>query len=198
MSPILQLWSTATLFLVMMMFISAWLTGGGMPVAFGRFALAATASACLLLVIRRWWHKAVAARLKPLVRTLSAGAMGHDNDAGAPIPENDEISRLESLVHRVCSGRGPSSEPAAASLCRGLGGNLRLAADHLESIKTLLEVSQSHQQPIPRAAFQNLELVSKNLRDIERQIDAAAHDTLHATAQLASVMFAYSRNRIVI
>jgi hypothetical protein len=49
---------------------------------------------------------------------------------------------------------------------------LRLAADHVESIKALLEVSQTHRQPIPRAAFQNLELVSKHLRDIQKQVDA--------------------------
>jgi hypothetical protein len=184
MSPVLQLWSTATLILATMMFISAWLTGGGIPFAFGRFALAATASACLLLVIRRWWHKEVGGRLKPLMRTLSAGAPSNNNDVGTTIRGN-EISRLESLVHRVCSGRaqnreaGPDLRPelAAGSFCPELSGNLRLAADHLESIKTLLEVSQSHQQPIPRAAFQNLELVSKNLRDHERQTGAGAHDT---------------------
>jgi len=184
MSPILQLWSAITLILGMMMFVSALLTGGGIPVAYGGLALAATASACLLVVMRVWWQKAVVARLKPLVRILSADATGH-NDLGTPIRKHDEISRLESLVHRVCSGRETNSEAcpdpgsalAAASLRRGLSANLRLAADHLESIKTLLEVSQHHQQPIPRAAFQNLELVSKNLRDIERQFDAASQDT---------------------
>jgi hypothetical protein len=169
MSPILQLWSTATLILAMMMFASAWMSGGGIPIAFGRFALAITGSACLLLVIRRWWHKGVIARLKPLVRALSADE--------APVRGNDEIARLEALVYQVCSGRKTDPEAdrdLGLELAAGLSGNLRLAADHLESIKTLLEVSQSHQQPIPRAAFQNLELVSKNLRDIERQIGATS------------------------
>ncbi|MCC7155642.1 MAG: hypothetical protein IT161_13785 [Bryobacterales bacterium] len=59
-----------------------------------------------------------------------------------------------------------------------LSANLKLAADHVESIRTLIEVSEAHQQPVPRAAFQNLELVSKHLRGIERQLEAgplAAH-----------------------
>lgn len=161
--------------LALMMFISAWLTGGGVSDTFSRIGLAATASACLLLVVRRWWREAVVLRLKPLVRILSAHAIGN-NDVEAATPGNDEISRLESLVQRVCPGQQEANSEAAASICRGLSGNLRLAADHLESIKTLLEVSQSHQQPIPRAAFQNLELVSKNLREIERQFPAGSQD----------------------
>ena len=180
MSPILQLWSTSTLILATMMFISAWLTGGGISVAYSRLALAAAASACLLLVIRQWWRKAVVARLKPLVHTLSGDLVGH-NEVGARMREYDEITKLESLVHRMSSGRQTNSEAypdsgpelATTALCGELSGNLRLAADHLDSIKTLLEVSQSHQQPIPRAAFQNLELVSKNLRAIERQFGSA-------------------------
>lgn len=160
--------------LVLMMFISGWLAAGGISDTFSRIGLAATASACLLLVVRRWWREVVVARLKPLVRILSAHAIGN-TAVEAAAPGNDEISRLEFLVHRVCPGQEANSEEEAA-ICRGLSGNLRLAADHLESIKTLLEVSQSHQQPIPRAAFQNLELVSKNLREIELQFPTVSQD----------------------
>jgi hypothetical protein len=192
MSPILQLWSTSTLILATMMFTSAWLTGGGISVAHSRIALATAASACLLLVIHRWWRKAVVARLKPLVHTLSGDLVAGHNEAGARMRENDEISKLESLVHRISSGRQtyseayPDSGPelVATSLCGELSGNLRLAADHLESIKTLLEVSQSHQQPIPRAAFQNLELVSKNLRAIERQFGSASQQDTRSDSVL--------------
>jgi hypothetical protein len=183
MLPMLQLWSTSTLILVMTMLISASLTGDGIPVAYSRFALAATASACLLLVMRRWWQRAIVRRLKPLVRPLSVKAMGR-SDVGVPVRGNDEISRLENLVSQVCSGRNTHSEVcpdrrpefAVAPISRGLSGNLRLAAEHLESIKTLLEVSQSHQQPIPRAALQNLELVAKSLRDIERKFGVSSQD----------------------
>ena len=191
MSPILQLWSASTLILATMMFISARLTGGGISVAYSRFALAAAAAACLLLVMRRWWRKAVVSRLKPLVHTLSDDLVGH-NEVGARMRENDEISKLESLVHQMSSGQQTNSEAypdsgpelAAISLSGELSGNLRLAADHLESIKTLLEVSQSHQQPIPRAAFQNLELVSKNLRAIERRLGSASQQDTRSDSVL--------------
>ena len=179
MPPIFRLWLTSTLVLGALMFIAEWLTGGSG--ASSRLTLAACASACLLLVMRRWWHKAVVARLKPLLRTLSASETGK-GFGGRPSPGRDEIANLEALVHQVCCGPGTSRqtgtdssyEVAATSLCRGLSGNLKLAAEHVESIKTLLEISQTHQQPIPRAAFQNLELVSKHLRTIERQFDAGS------------------------
>jgi hypothetical protein len=168
-----------------MVFTSAWLSGGGIFVTCGSLALAAAASACLLLVIHRWWRITVVAGLKALMQTLSRDLVlvAHNEEVGAGIRENEEISKLECLVYRMSSGRqkevysssGPELE--AISRCGELSVNLRLAADHVESIKTLLEVSQSHQQPIPTAAFHNLELVSKNLRAIERQFAAGAEDT---------------------
>jgi hypothetical protein len=48
----------------------------------------------------------------------------------------------------------------------------------------LLEVSQSHQQPIQRAAFQNLELVLKNLRAIERQFGSASEQDTRSDSVL--------------
>jgi hypothetical protein len=183
MPPIIRLWLTTNLFLGSLMVISEWLTGAGIFGASSRFALAVSACACLLTVMRRWWHKTVDARLEPLLRTLAASEMGKDS-GGPPAPGSDEIAKLAFLVHRVCSRLDVSREAAsdsghevvAASLCRGLSRNLGLAADHVESIKALLDVSQAHQQPIPRAAFQNLELVSKHLRTIERQLDAGPQD----------------------
>jgi len=50
--------------------------------------------------------------------------------------------------------------------------DLGLAADHVESIRALLEVSEAHRYPIPRDAFQNLELVSKHLRGVQRRLES--------------------------
>ncbi len=142
------------------MLISEGLAAAGLTNASGRLALVALAFACLLLIMRRWWHKTAVACMEPLAQPLSS------------------VSREASLD---CD-----QETASTSSCRRLSGNLRLAADHVESIRTLLEVSQTHQQPIPRAAFQNLQLVSKHLREIQRQLDPglqAGHqkDALHRT-----------------
>jgi hypothetical protein len=43
---------------------------------------------------------------------------------------------------------------------------LSLAIEHIQSIRVLLDVSASHNQPIPRAVLVNLDLVLKNLRKL--------------------------------
>jgi len=189
MQSITRLWLTTTILLGSLMLISETLTATGISIALGRFALAVSAFGCLLLVMRRWWYKEVGARVESLTRILSAMETGK-HPGEPPATGSDEISKLADLVHRVCSepnvrceaGRNSGHTVAAVSPCRRLSGDLRLAADHVESIRALLEVSQTHQQPIPRAAFQNLELVSKHLREIDRQLDADPEATLLKSA----------------
>jgi hypothetical protein len=43
---------------------------------------------------------------------------------------------------------------------------LSLAIEHIQSIRVLLDVSASHNQPIPRAVLVNLDLVLKHLRKL--------------------------------
>lgn len=95
------------------------------------------------------------------------------------------------LVLRRRRGRAPASGgagPPAAVLAGEtavLGRELSLAAEHVQSIRLLLEISRSHQQPIPGAALRNLELVSKHLLDIRRRVDPEAED-LNAPVRLPS------------
>lgn len=56
-------------------------------------------------------------------------------------------------------------------LRRALRRDLSLAAEHVHSIRTLLEIARQHQQPIPSVALTNLELVSKHLAEIQRRFD---------------------------
>lgn len=104
--------------------------------------------------MHRWRNKTAAKTLRPQPR--AAIAVEKAVPPGEP-PEAD-----------LRSGHSL----AADSLSRRLSADVGLAADHVESIRTLLEVSQAHQQAIPRAAFQNLELVSKHLRSLQRELDA--------------------------
>jgi hypothetical protein len=46
-----------------------------------------------------------------------------------------------------------------------------LAAEHVASIRMLLEIAREHQQPIPPAALTNLDLVAKNLAETLRRMN---------------------------
>jgi hypothetical protein len=47
---------------------------------------------------------------------------------------------------------------------------IALALDHIRSIRVLLEISQTHRQPIPSAVPRNLELVAKHLDNAQQQL----------------------------
>ena len=111
-----------------------------------------------LATVRRWWNKTAVARLRQSSRIVSM------IEAGFHPGESPE------------AGLGPGRRVAEASPCRRLSTDVGLAADHVESIRALLEISQAHQQPIPRAVFQNLDLVSKHLRAIQRRLEAGRPD----------------------
>jgi hypothetical protein len=57
-----------------------------------------------------------------------------------------------------------------------MGRDLALAAEHVHSIRCLLEIARQHQQPIPTAALKNLELVSKQLWEMRRRIGGRGED----------------------
>lgn len=64
--------------------------------------------------------------------------------------------------------------------------DLSLAAEHVQSIRCLLEITRQHQQPIPVAALTNLELVSKHLTELLRRIEVAGEATAGAPNVSAS------------
>jgi len=63
--------------------------------------------------------------------------------------------------------------------------DLSLAAEHVHSIRWLLEIARQHQQPIPRAALTNLELVSKSLGEIQLRIETAGEEVASSVSPLA-------------
>jgi hypothetical protein len=146
MSPIVRLWLATALLLGSMMLVCEWLVRIGASAA-SRFALALAVIGVLLPAMRRWWQRTVHARAETSARTL-------------PAKETSEVG---------CGcGHADRSAPGGWEMSADLG----LAADHVESIRTLLEVSEAHRHPIPRAAFQNLELVSKHLRGVQRSLES--------------------------
>ena len=75
-------------------------------------------------------------------------------------PRRDEASP------ETASPAGPVVSSAAAE---NLLGEVALALDHIRSIRILLEISQTHQQPVPPAVQHNLGLVAKHLESAQKQ-----------------------------
>lgn len=82
------------------------------------------------------------------------------------------VMQMQTLLASLLRRR--KRRPAAAPDVDTLRRDLSLAVEHLTSIHCLLEIAREYQQPIPTAALKNLELVSKNLGDVLRQISAMA------------------------
>jgi hypothetical protein len=58
-----------------------------------------------------------------------------------------------------------------------------LAIEHIRSIRALLEISQTHRQPIPLAVPHNLALVAKHLDNAQHQLRAERAETLAAISE---------------
>jgi hypothetical protein len=58
---------------------------------------------------------------------------------------------------------------------------LALAVEHIQSIRVLLEVSSSHDQPVPRAVLVNLQLVLKSLRKLAQSCPGSTENGVTTT-----------------
>ena len=97
--------------------------------------------------------------------------------AERPQPGRDDLGREEI---------GCAVPDGSELLRRTLGRDLSLAAEHLHSIRWLLEIARQHQQPIPAAVLTNLGLVSKHLAEIQRRIESGADEAASELAVSAS------------
>ena len=83
-------------------------------------------------------------------------------------------SASDVMENRDDAGPAENAAPAVVlDLSMLLHLDLSLAAEHVHSIRWLLEIARQHQQPIPTSALTNLELVSKHLGEMQRRIEAA-------------------------
>ena len=76
--------------------------------------------------------------------------------------------------------------PANGAVDEVLRRELSLAAEHVHSIRWLLEIAREHQQPIPSAALKNLELVSKHLYEMGRRIDGGGDAVMEPEVSAAA------------
>jgi hypothetical protein len=61
-----------------------------------------------------------------------------------------------------------SASSPQAVVSQDLVRELTLALDHIRSIRVLLEISQTHRQPVPPSVPRNLELVAKYLENAQK------------------------------
>jgi hypothetical protein len=91
------------------------------------------------------------------------------------------LSRHADLLTQVDGAEVPPAvPPASEQLLR----DVSLAVEHIESIRILLEISNTHNQPIPRAVPANLNLVLKNLENARTRFSVrpeTAHSPVHAS-----------------
>lgn len=92
---------------------------------------------------------------------------------GEPVANPDDIGGAEDSDAVAVAAR-ELTELLRCTLRR----DLSLAAEHLHSIRWLLEIARQHQQPIPTAALTNLDLVSKHLGEMQRRIEAPRAETV--------------------
>jgi hypothetical protein len=72
------------------------------------------------------------------------------------------------------NGAEPGAVPNCGELLRStLRRDLSLAAEHVHSIRWLLEIARQHNQPVPAAALTNLDLVLKHLSEMQHRVEAA-------------------------
>jgi len=109
------------------------------------------ASSMLAFVMYQWWRRTAAARRSETDVDLPAKA---EEIIEVPPGESSNGARYSAIRHE-----------------------LALAADHVHSIRVLLEVSRSHDQPIPLSVLRNLDLVGKHLRELERRSPDAAKES---------------------
>lgn len=118
------------------------------------FLLVVLASSMLAFVMYQWWR-----------RTAAGPARRSETDVNLP-------AKAEEIIEV------PPGESSNGARYPAIRHELALAADHVHSIRVLLEVSRSHDQPIPLSVLRNLDLVGKHLRELERRSpDAATEST---------------------
>lgn len=128
-----------------------------------RFALASALLCAVVWATLLWPAAALVYFVAALVGTWLWRQKADRHRTKMPVTNKDEAASMPALTEAA---------PDLGELRRGLS----LAAEHVHSIRWLLEIAREHQQPIPAAALKNLELVSKHLCQMRRRIDGGSEE----------------------
>jgi signal transduction histidine kinase len=145
---------------------------------FMRWAYALGVVPLLMFLFYRSWRSLVMARLKLLLTHINIMKRGTWTNA-IPIRHKDEIGELTAAFNElgpqlslsVQQYAGASKLSVLALLGSRFVRRTKLAADHVTSIRAMLEAARKNNQPIPEAVFTNLNLVAKDLHQLETDFD---------------------------
>lgn len=146
---------------------------------FMRWAYALGVVPLLMLLFYSSWRSLVVSRIKLLLNHINVMKRGTWTSP-IPVQRQDEIGELTAALNElgpqlslsVHQYAGASKLSVLALIGSRLVRRAKLAADHVTSIRALLEVTQKNQQKIPEVVFTNLNLVAKDLHQLEVDFDS--------------------------
>lgn len=143
-----------------------------------RWAYALGVVPLLVFFFYRFWRSLVVARLKLLLNHINIMKRGTWVNP-IPVRRRDEIGELTAALNElgpqlslsVHQYAGASKLSTLALIGHRFVRQARLATEHIISIRALLEVARKNEQKIPDVVFANLNLVAKDLKQLEVDFD---------------------------
>jgi HAMP domain-containing protein len=143
-----------------------------------RWAYALGVVPLLMLLFYSSWRSLVVARLKLLLNHINVMKRGTWTNP-IPVRRQDEIGELTAALNElgpqlsfsIHQHAGASKLSVLALLGSRFVRRAKLAADHVTSIRALLETARKNDGKIPDAVFTNLNLVAKDLKQLEAEFD---------------------------
>jgi|SRR6185312_5937005 len=144
-----------------------------------RWAYALGVVPLLTFLFYRSWRSLVVARLKLLLNHINIMKRGTWINP-IPVRRRDEIGELTAALNElgpqlsmsVQQYAGASKLSVLALIGNRFVRRAKLAAEHVTSIRALLEVARKNEQKIPDVVFTNLNLVAKDLQQLEAEFDS--------------------------
>ncbi len=120
------------------------------------------------------WHSLIVERLRKLLTHINAMKRGSWTDP-MPVQRQDEIGEITSAFNElgvelsmaVYQHSATSKLAALALVGQRLVRKVKISADRIDSVKTLLGAARQRDEKIPEVALKNLALVARDLNQLE-------------------------------
>jgi len=153
--------------------------------AAARFLGAGLTVVVLTVVLGFGWHRLIALPLRDVLNHMNLMGRGTWTKP-VPVRRSDEIGELtaalnqlgQELTRAVQQFTNASTLAAVALIAQREGRRIALAREHILSVITLLGVAREYRQEVPEAALRNLELVAKDLTEMQAGLQAGFQQEL--------------------